>query len=192
MAKQATGSKNHRKGSIEVICGSMFSGKTEELIRRVRRAEYAKQRVQIFKPELDVRYAKDGVVSHDARQLKAAAVKSPSEILNKVSDPDLVAIDEVQFFDSSVIDVCQELANKGVRVVVAGLDKDYSGKPFGPMPQLMALAEYVDKIHAVCLRCGELANFSYRKEDTKQLIVLGEKENYEPLCRSCYIDASEE
>lgn len=177
---------NPRKGWIEVISGSMFSGKTEELIRRIRRAQIAKQKVEIYKPVIDDRYAKEKVVSHDSNAINSVPVATSSEILKLMKDADVVAIDEVQFFDLGVVDVCISLANKGIRVITAGLDKDYLGKPFGPMPALMASAEYVTKVHAVCMRCGALANFSHRISQDESLIVLGEKNNYEPLCRECF------
>ena len=168
------------------ICGSMFSGKTEELIRRIKRAQIAKQNVEIYKPVIDNRYAKEKVVSHDANEINSKVVATSSEIYKLVKEPDVVAVDEAQFFDAGILTVCVELANKGIRVIVAGLDKDYLGKPFGPMPSLMASAEYVTKVHAVCVRCGSLANFSHRISDDDSLIVVGEKNNYEPLCRECF------
>ena len=177
---------NPKKGWIEVICGSMFSGKTEELIRRIRRARYARQKVENYKPAIDVRYAKEKVVSHDQTEIHSVAVRSSAEILSLLGQVDVVAIDEAQFFDAGIVNTCGSLADRGVRVIVAGLDKDYLGKPFGPMPQLMALAEYVTKVHAVCMKCGALANFSHRISADESLIVLGEKENYEPLCRECF------
>ena len=181
---------NPKKGWIEVISGSMFSGKTEELIRRIRRAQIAKQKVEIYKPVIDNRYEKEKVVSHDANEIRSVPVASSSEILRCLKDADVVAIDEVQFFDLQVVEVCVALANKGIRVITAGLDKDYLGKPFGPMPALMASAEYVTKVHAICMRCGALANFSHRISEDNSLIVLGEKNNYEPLCRECFINAT--
>lgn len=182
---------NPRKGWIEVICGSMFSGKTEELLRRVRRAQIARQKIEIFKPYIDTRYAEEKVVSHDANKMYSHVVFSSEQILKMVKNEDVVAIDEVQFFDMQVVDVCIALANRGIRVIAAGLDKDYLGKPFGPMPALMASAEYVTKVHAVCVRCGALANFSHRTSNDDSLIVLGGKNNYEPLCRECFIKAVE-
>ena len=155
-----------RKGWIEVICGSMFSGKTEELIRRLKRAKLAHQRVEIFKPRIDVRYSEEEVVSHDANAIRSTPVESPQNILLMTSDVDVVGIDEAQFFDDSIVDVCRQLANNGVRVIVAGLDMDYTGKPFGPMPALMATAEYVTKVHAICVRCGNLAHHSHRLTST--------------------------
>lgn len=181
-----------RKGWIEVICGSMFSGKTEELIRRIKRAQIAKQKVEIYKPIIDNRYAEEKVVSHDANEIHSTPVSSSEKILQLTKTPDVVCVDEAQFFDSNILNVCNELANKGIRVIVAGLDKDYLGNPFGPMPALMASAEYVTKIHAVCMRCGNLANFSHRKVKDESLIVLGEKNHYEPLCRECFNEAGKE
>jgi len=175
------------RGWIEVICGSMFSGKTEELIRRLNRARIARQRVEIFKPMIDTRYSVEDVVSHDSTIIRSTPVESPGNILLMTGDVDVIGIDEAQFFDSSLVDVCNALANQGVRVIVAGLDMDYTGKPFGPLPALLATAEYVTKVHAICMRCGNLAMYSHRTTDSNQLVVLGEKEAYEPLCRSCYI-----
>jgi len=175
------------RGWIEVICGSMFSGKTEELIRRLNRARIARQRVEIFKPMIDTRYSVEDVVSHDSTVIRSTPVESPGNILLMTGDVDVIGIDEAQFFDSSLVDVCNALANQGVRVIVAGLDMDYTGKPFGPLPALLATAEYVTKVHAICMRCGNLAMYSHRTTDSNQLVVLGEKEAYEPLCRSCYI-----
>lgn len=181
---------NARKGWIEVICGSMFSGKTEELIRRIRRAQIARQKIEIFKPYIDTRYAEKKVVSHDANEMHSHSVSFSEEIFKMVKDADVVAIDEVQFFDTGIVNVCNVLANKGIRVITAGLDKDYLGNPFGPMPALMACAEYVTKVHAVCVRCGALANFSHRISKDNSLILLGEKNNYEPLCRECFVKAT--
>ena len=174
------------KGWIEVICGSMFSGKTEELIRRLNRARIARQRVEIFKPQIDNRYSAEDVVSHDSKAIRSTPVSSPGNILLMTSEVDVVGIDEAQFFDESLVDVCNELANQGVRVIVAGLDMDFRGQPFGPMPALMAIAEYVTKVHAICIRCGNLAQHSFRKSSSEQLVMLGEQDVYEPLCRSCY------
>lgn len=175
-----------KSGSIEVICGSMFSGKTEELIRRLRRAQFAGQKIAIFKPKLDVRYSEDNVVSHDLKSVPSTAIKNPTDIFLMDSDVRVVGIDEAQFFDDSLIKVVQTLANRGVRVIVAGLDTDYMGKPFGPMPALMAVAEEVQKVHAICVKCGNLANHSHRLTKDQNLVVLGEKDVYEPLCRDCY------
>ena len=162
-----------RKGWIEVVCGSMFSGKTEELIRRLKRAKFAHQRVEIFKPRIDVRYSEEEVVS-------------PQNILLMTADVDVVGIDEAQFFDESIVDVCRRLANNGVRVIVAGLDMDYTGKPFGPMPALMATAEYVTKVHAICVRCGNLAHHSHRLTSDEKQVMLGAQDSYEPICRHCF------
>lgn len=183
----ATGS---RRGSVEVITGSMFSGKTEELIRRLRRAQYAGLKVVIFKPAIDKRYSETKVVSHDERSIVSTPVEHASSILLLAGDADVVAIDEAQFFDASVIEVCSQLADAGTRVIVAGLDMDFMGNPFGPMPGIMAIAEFVTKVHAICMRCGNLAQYSFRKTDESQVVLLGEKNLYEPLCRSCYLEAS--
>ena len=180
-------SENFKKsGSVEVICGSMFSGKTEELIRRLRRAQFAGQKIAIFKPKVDVRYSEDNVVSHDLKSVPSTAVSNPTEMFLMDSDVRVVGIDEAQFFDDTLIKVVQTLANRGVRVIVAGLDTDYLGKPFGPMPALMAIAEEVQKVHAICVKCGNLANHSHRLTKDHNLVVLGEKDIYEPLCRDCY------
>lgn len=186
-------SENTKKtGCIEVICGSMFSGKTEELIRRLKRAQFAKQKIEIFKPTIDKRYSDLDVVSHDSTTIPCTPIKTPSRMLNVAPDVQVVGIDEAQFFDESIIEVCQTLANRGVRVIIAGLDTDYMGKPFGPMPGLMAIAEDVQKVHAICVHCGALANHSHRLSDSKKLVVLGEKDTYEPLCRECYQKALNE
>lgn len=174
------------QGWVEVIVGSMFSGKTEELIRRLNRAKIAKQKVEIFKPHIDVRYSEDEVVSHNSNSIRSTPVETSANILLLASNVDVVGIDEAQFFDEGLADVCNELANQGVRVIVAGLDMDFRGKPFGPIPALMATAEYVTKVHAVCMRCGSLANYSHRLSEAEKLVLLGEKDEYEPLCRSCY------
>lgn len=179
------------KGWIEVVCGSMFSGKTEELIRRLKRAQLANQRVEIFKPEVDVRYSTTEVVSHDANAIRSTPVSNSGNILLLCGDVDVVGIDEAQFFDQGLVDVCNTLANQGVRVIVAGLDMDYKGKPFGPIPALMATAEYVTKVHAVCMKCGNLAQYSHRTVVNDNLVVLGEKDSYEPLCRTCFNRAQE-
>lgn len=173
-------------GWIEVICGSMFSGKTEELIRRLKRAKFANQRVEIFKPGIDIRYSADEVVSHDSNAIQSTPVESSGTILLLSSDVDVVGIDEAQFFDEGIVDVCQHLANRGVRVICAGLDMDYKGEPFGPMPKLMAVAEYVTKVHAICVRCGNLAHHSHRIAGGTNLVQLGEKDSYIPLCRHCF------
>ena len=176
----------NKPGWIEVICGSMFSGKTEELIRRMRRAVFANQRVEIFKPQIDVRYSVDEVVSHNSNSIHSTPVESSAQILLMTSDVDVVGIDEAQFFDEGIVEVCMTLANRGIRVIVAGLDMDYLGKPFGPMPQLMARAEHVDKVHAICVRCGNIAHHSHRLTANDKLVVLGEKDTYEPICRHCF------
>ena len=178
-----------KRGSVEVIAGSMFSGKTEELIRRLRRAKFAGLKVEIFKPAVDTRYSEDMVVSHDEKSIMSTPVENASSILLLTSGVEVVGIDEAQFFDNSLIEVCTMLADNGTRVIVAGLDMDFSGKPFGPIPALMAVAEYVTKVHAICVRCGNLANYSHRKIKSEKVVVLGEKDIYEPLCRSCYIKA---
>ncbi len=180
-------SENAKKsGCIEVICGSMFSGKTEELIRRLKRAQFAKQKIATFKPTIDKRYSELDVVSHDSHTISCTPIKSPSRMLQIAPDVEVVGIDEAQFFDESLIEVAQTLANRGVRVIVAGLDTDYLGKPFGPIPGLLAIAEDVQKVHAICVKCGSLANHSHRLSDSRKLVVLGEKDIYEPLCRDCY------
>lgn len=178
--------RQNRRGWIEVIVGSMFSGKTEELIRRLKRAKIAQQKVEIFKPEVDTRYHEAYVVSHDENAIPSTPVQSASQILLYVNDADVVGIDEAQFFDDQLPDVCNSLANNGVRVIIAGLDMDYLGKPFGPIPALMAVAEYVTKVHAICIECGNLAQHSHRKISDSKLVVLGEKDSYEPLCRVCF------
>ena len=175
-----------RKGSIEVVCGSMFSGKTEELIRRMKRAQFAKQRVEIFKPTIDVRYSVEDVVSHDHNVIQSTPVDSSQNILLLASDIDVVGIDEAQFFDMGIVDVCKQLAERGIRVIVAGLDMDFKGVPFGPMPALMAIAEDVYKTHALCVHCGDLAYVSHRLVASEKRVLLGETDSYEPLCRSCY------
>ncbi|MBA7517592.1 Thymidine kinase [subsurface metagenome] len=178
-----------RLGWIEVIAGSMFSGKTEELIRRLKRARFANLKVEIFKPIVDTRYSGREVVSHDANIILSTPVHTASNILLLVNDVDVVGIDEAQFFDKGLVDVCNSLADKGIRIIVAGLDMDYKGRPFGPIPALFSIAEYITKVHAICMRCGNLAHYSYRKTDTDKLVVLGEKDNYEPLCRACFLKA---
>ena len=179
-------------GCIEVITGSMFSGKTEELIRRIKRAEIAKQNVGIYKPEIDTRYSEKNVVSHDSKSISAIPVKSAKEIIELSKDNQVIGIDEAQFFEDDLIEVCNYLANNGKRVIVAALDMDFKGNPFGPVPQLMAIAEYVTKVHAICMRCGNLAHYSHRLSDTNKLVILGEKDIYEPLCRTCYQKAIED
>ncbi len=181
-----------RKGWIEVICGSMFSGKTEELIRRLKRAKIAQQKVEIFKPAIDTRYDEEAVVSHDENQIHSTPVPASANIPLLINDEEVIGIDEAQFFDMELVGVCNRLANQGMRVIVAGLDMDYLGKPFGPIPDLLATAEYVTKVHAICVKCGNLANHSHRISQDEQLVMLGETESYEPLCRSCFMDAEEE
>ncbi len=178
------------RGWIEVVCGSMFSGKTEELIRRLRRAEFANLKVEIFKPCIDTRYSREEVVSHEGHSIRSTPVDSPQNILLLAGGVDVVGIDEAQFFDDSIVDVCRSLASQGIRVIVAGLDMDYTGKPFGPMPALMATAEYVTKVHAICMRCGDPANHSHRLNGNGNLVMLGEKDTYEPLCRHCFEKAT--
>lgn len=182
---------NHKEqfGWIEVICGSMFSGKTEELIRRLKRAKFAKQKVEIFKPAIDTRYNEEMVVSHDSNEIRSTPVPAAANIRLLADDCDVVGIDEAQFFDDEIVTVCNDLANRGVRVIVAGLDMDFKGNPFGPMPNLMATAEYVTKVHAVCTRTGNLAQYSHRKTSNEDLVMLGETEEYEPLSRGAYYKA---
>jgi len=180
---------NEQFGWIEVICGSMFSGKTEELIRRLKRAQFARQKIEIFKPVIDLRYDDELVTSHDQNQIPSTPVPAAANIPILANGCDVVGIDEVQFFDNEIIHVCNNLANCGIRVIVAGLDMDYQGNPFGPMPGLMATAEYVTKLHAICSRTGNLANYSYRTSSKDDLVILGEKENYEPLSRAAFFNA---
>jgi len=180
-------SENHKKsGCIELVCGSMFSGKTEELIRRLRRAQFANQKIAIFKPAIDKRYSDVEVVSHDAHKIDSQPIADASEMLNVGADVQVVGVDEAQFFGNNLVEVCQTLANRGVRVIVAGLDTDYKGVPFGPIPMLMAVAEDVQKVHAICVKCGSLANHSHRLIKSQDLVVLGETDVYEPLCRECF------
>ena len=182
---------NHTEqfGWIEVICGSMFSGKTEELIRRLKRAQFAKQRIEIFKPIVDTRYDDEMVVSHDANEIRSTPVPVASNIRLLANDVDVIGIDEAQFFDDEIVAVCNDLANRGIRVIVAGLDMDFKGNPFGPMPALMATAEYVTKVHAVCTKTGNLANYSFRKSVNEDIVFLGETQEYEPLSRAAYYKA---
>jgi len=189
MFLERAASRTQRKGWIEVICGSMFSGKTEELIRRLRRAEFAKQKVEIFKPGVDTRYDETNVVSHEGTTIRSTPVPSSSNLLLLAGDIEVVGIDEAQFFDDGLPAVCVQLAGQGVRVIIAGLDMDFQGRPFGPMPQLMSMAEFVTKVHAICMRCGDLATFSHRTTASQELVVLGETDSYEPLCRGCFDDA---
>jgi thymidine kinase len=178
-----------RKGWIEVVCGSMFSGKTEELIRRLKRARIANLKVEIFKPAIDTRYDETKVVSHDASSIPSTPIDNSQTILLMAQDVDVVGIDEAQFFDAEIIHVCETLALRGVRVIVAGLDMDYTGKPFGPMPNLLAIADYITKLHAICMKCGSIANISYRKTAEGQQVLVGEKDTYEPRCRKCFHEA---
>ncbi|PKP01725.1 MAG: thymidine kinase [Bacteroidetes bacterium HGW-Bacteroidetes-6] len=180
--------KEGRSGWIEVISGSMFSGKTEELIRRLKRAQIAKMKVEIFKPSIDVRYDETDVVSHDSNHITSTPVENSNNIMILAQDVDVVGIDEAQFFDEGLLDVCNYLANNGIRVIIAGLDMDYLGKPFGPMPALMSIAEYVTKVHAICMKCGSLAQHSHRMVHNDKRIMLGEMESYQPLCRSCFVE----
>ena len=190
MFLENTVDKSRGQGWIEVISGSMFSGKTEELIRRLKRAKIARQKVEIFKPRIEVRYSVEEVVSHDDNAIHSTPVDSATNILLLANEVEVVGIDEAQFFDDGLVSVCNQLANSGVRVIVAGLDMDYRGIPFGPMPKLLSIAEYVTKVHAICVRCGTLANHTHRLSEDDKLIVLGETDIYEPLCRSCYYKAN--
>jgi len=180
---------NHpmQNGSIEVICGSMFSGKTEELLRRVKRAKFSKLTIAVFKPQVDKRYDNQKVVSHDDNTIEAISIKSAKDILKLIDQVQVVAVDEAQFFDSELVSVCAELANSGIRVIIAGLDMDFLGNPFGIMPKLLAIAEHITKVHAICTDCCSIANHSFRKNTDKNLIQIGEKEEYKPLCRDCFL-----
>ena len=189
MFLENTVNQNEQFGWIEVIAGSMFSGKTEELIRRLKRAKFAKQKIEIFKPAIDTRYDEDNVVSHDDNEIRSTPVPAAENIRLLTADVEVVGIDEAQFFDDEIVAVCNELANRGIRVIVAGLDMDFQGNPFGPMPALMATAEYVTKVHAVCTRTGNLAHYSHRTIANKDLVVLGETDSYEPLSRAAYYKA---
>lgn len=189
MAENING-EARRPGRIEVICGSMFSGKTEELIRRMKRAKFARQKVEIFKPAIDTRYSDVDVVSHDQSSIVSTPIDSSSSILLLASDTDVVGIDEAQFLDDGLVAVCNELANRGVRVIIAGLDMDYKGVPFGPMPALCAIADDVTKVHAICVKCGNLAYVSHRIVGGEKRVLLGEAQEYEPLCRECYMKAA--
>jgi thymidine kinase len=177
-----------RRGWIEVICGSMFSGKTEELIRRLKRVKIANLKAEIFKPAIDIRYDETKVVSHDSNYIQSTPIENSQTILLLAQDVDVVGIDEAQFFDAEIINVCQQLALRGIRVIVAGLDMDYMGRPFGQMPNLLAIADYITKLHAICVQCGNIANISYRKTAEGQQVLLGEKETYEPRCRTCFFE----
>ena len=191
MTENLTG-ESHRPGRIEVVCGSMFSGKTEELIRRMKRAKFAKQKVEIFKPAIDTRFSEEDVVSHDQNTIHSTPIDSSGSILLLASDIDVVGIDEAQFLDGGLVDVCNQLANRGIRVIIAGLDMDYQGVPFGPIPALCAIADEVTKVHAICVKCGSLAYVSHRLVNNDHRVMLGEKEEYEPLCRDCYQKAIKE
>lgn len=180
------------RGWIEVICGSMFSGKTEELIRRLKRVKIANRKVELFKPEIDTRYAINDVVSHNSNAMAGTPVNNSQNILLLAQDADVIGIDEAQFFDAEIVNVCETLANRGMRVIVAGLDMDYLGKPFGPMPQLLAVADYITKLHAICMKCGNIASLSYRKIANADQLLLGESDKYEPRCRKCYSEGMEE
>ena len=184
--------ESRRRGRIEVVCGSMFSGKTEELIRRMKRAKFARQKVEIFKPSIDTRYSEEDVVSHDQQHIPSTPVDSSAALLLLAGDIDVVGIDEAQFFDQGLVAVCNELANRGVRVIVAGLDMDFKGEPFGPIPALCAVADDVTKVHAICVKCGALAYLSHRLVSNDRRVLLGEKDEYEPLCRECYRQAEGE
>ncbi|MBQ0062648.1 MAG: thymidine kinase [Prevotella sp.] len=184
--------ESQRQGRIEVICGSMFSGKTEELIRRLKRAKFAKQKVEIFKPAIDVRYSEADVVSHDRNAITSTPVDSSAAILLLANDVDVIGVDEGQFLDEGLVEVCNELANRGIRVIVAGLDMDFRGVPFGPIPGLCAIADEVTKVHAICVKCGNLAYISHRLVENDKRVLLGETMEYEPLCRECYRKAIEE
>lgn len=180
--------RNNKRGWIEVICGSMFSGKTEELLRRIRRAEFANQQIELFKPAIDTRYDETDVVSHNENSRNSTPVHNSSEILLYVNldTVQVVGIDEAQFFDDGIVEVCNQLAGVGIRVIISGLDMDYMGNPFGPLPKLLAIAEYVSKLHAICARCGDLAQYSHRIVTGRNQVLLGEKDAYEPLCRHCF------
>ena len=186
MFLEQKGNKTQKKGWIEVVCGSMFSGKTEELIRRLKRAEFAQQKVEIFKPAIDIRYDDENVVSHVGTSIRSTPVPSSGNILLLANAVDVIGIDEAQFFDDELPEVCEKLANSGIRVIIAGLDMDFTGKPFGPIPDLLSKAEFVTKVHAICMHCGDLAQYSHRKTKNDELVLLGETEEYEPLCRKCF------
>ena len=180
--------KSNKSGWIEVICGSMFSGKTEELIRRLNRARLAKQKLEIFKPALDTRYSESDVVSHDENAIRSTPVQFANDILLLAGNSDVIGIDEAQFFDKDLPGVCNQLAKQGKRVIIAGLDMDFAGNPFGPMPDLLSIAEFVTKVHAICMQCGALASYSYRLTTEKEKVMLGEKTEYEARCRSCFVE----
>ena len=192
MFLENTDNRGRRQGSIEVVCGSMFSGKTEELIRRMRRAEFAKMKVEIFKPRIDNRYHEENVVSHNQTTIRSTVVDHSSQLLLLTGDVEVIGIDEAQFFDDGLPEVCNQLANQGIRVIIAGLDMDYMGRPFGPMPHLLAIAEFVTKVHAICVQTGNLANYSYRHVPGDSVVQLGEKESYVPLSRMAYTQAMQQ
>ena len=192
MFLENTDNRGRRQGWIEVVCGSMFSGKTEELIRRMRRAEFAKMKVEIFKPRIDNRYHEEDVVSHNQTSIRSTVVDHSSQLLLLTSDVEVIGIDEAQFFDDGLPEVCNQLANQGIRVIIAGLDMDYMGRPFGPMPHLLAIAEFVTKVHAICVQTGNLANYSYRHVPGDSVVQLGEKESYVPLSRMAYTQAMQQ
>ncbi len=189
MFLEQKGNKKTQKGWIEVVCGSMFSGKTEELIRRIKRAEFANQKIEIYKPKMDSRYDKKDVVSHNKTTISSIPVSNSKSILDLAKNVEVVGIDEAQFFDNDLPMVCTKLSNNGARVIIAGLDMDFQGNPFGPIPNLLSIAEFVTKVHAICLGCGDLAQFSHRKTKEEKLVLLGEIEQYEPLCRKCFYEA---
>ena len=192
MFLENTDNRGRRQGWIEVVCGSMFSGKTEELIRRMRRAEFAKMKVEIFKPRIDNRYHEENVVSHNQTTIRSTVVDHSSQLLLLTGDVEVIGIDEAQFFDDGLPEVCNQLANQGIRVIIAGLDMDFMGRPFGPMPQLLAIAEFVTKVHAICVQTGNLANYSYRHVPGDSVVQLGEKESYVPLSRMAYTQAMQQ
>ena len=192
MFLENTDNRGRRQGWIEVVCGSMFSGKTEELIRRMRRAEFAKMKVEIFKPRIDNRYHEEDVVSHNQTSIRSTVVDHSSQLLLLTGDVEVIGIDEAQFFDDGLPEVCNQLANQGIRVIIAGLDMDYMGRPFGPMPHLLAIAEFVTKVHAICVQTGNLANYSYRHVPGDSVVQLGEKESYVPLSRVAYTQAMQQ
>jgi thymidine kinase len=192
MFLENTDNRGRRQGWIEVVCGSMFSGKTEELIRRMRRAEFAKMKVEIFKPRIDNRYHEENVVSHNQTSIRSTVVDHSSQLLLLTGDVEVIGIDEAQFFDDGLPEVCNQLANQGIRVIIAGLDMDYMGRPFGPMPHLLAIAEFVTKVHAICVQTGNLANYSYRHVPGDSVVQLGEKESYVPLSRMAFTQAMQQ
>jgi thymidine kinase len=192
MFLENTDNRGRRQGWIEVVCGSMFSGKTEELIRRMRRAEFAKMKVEIFKPRIDSRYHEENVVSHNQASIRSTVVDHSSQLLLLTGDVEVIGIDEAQFFDDGLPEVCNQLANQGIRVIIAGLDMDYMGRPLGPMPQLLAIAEFVTKVHAICVQTGNLANYSYRHVPGDSVVQLGEKESYVPLSRMAFNQAMQQ